>query len=66
MEDNKIRVGDKIYIPAFSNKMAEGVIWDIDKNVLDKRMEYKVCFDEYNIITFFDEETILAWKNKTE
>ena len=62
MSKTNIQVGDKIYVPVFSNELSEGVILHIDNdNIYDPRLKYKVCFDELNIITFFSEDFIRNW-----
>lgn len=60
-----IKVGDIVKIPVFLDelyKLYDGEIMDINENMLDKRLECKVCFDELNIITFFSIETLSNWK----
>ena len=62
MSKTNIQVGDKIYVPVFSNELSEGVILHIDNDdIYDHRLKYKVCFDELNIVTFFSEEFIRNW-----
>ena len=62
MSKTNIQVGDKIYVPVFSNELNEGVILHIDNDdIYDHRLKYKVCFDELNIVTFFSEEFIRNW-----
>ena len=65
MSKTNIQVGDKVYIPIFSNELSEGIILDIDNdNIYDPRMKYEVCFEELNIITFFSEDVIRNWIDK--
>ena len=41
-----IKIGDTIQAQLFSGKYIERKILDIDKNMIDPRIVYKVCFDE--------------------
>ena len=53
-----IKVGDIIKIPVFFDELYDGEIMDINENMLDERLECKVCFDELNIITFFSKTIV--------
>ena len=61
-----IKVGDVIKIPLFFDKLYDGEVMDINENMLDERLECKVCFDELNIITFFSKQTLINWANYLE
>ena len=63
---DELKAGDIIYVPIIHGTLSEGKILHIYREeIYDPRLKYKVEFDELNIITFFTEDAISNWINKT-